>query len=204
LLELVQINLLLYHNKSNTDLLRLLKHGDMLAFDAIYERYSKRLYCFVLRYIKQESDAEEIVQEVFLKIWEAREKIELTTSFNSFLFTIAYNTTISLLRKRINEKKYLENLEIRQKIDEADEIINEIQYKELNKQVNSLLEQLTPRQKEIFLLSREEGLTHEQISQKLNISANTVKNHLVAALSYLKQHLNSSLMINVLFMSLFL
>ncbi len=192
------------HNKSNTDLLRLLKNGDILAFDAIYERYCKRLYCFVLRYIKQESDAEEIVQEVFLKIWEAREKIDLTTSFNSFLFTIAYNTTISLLRKRVNEKKYLEHLELRQKINEADEIIEEIDFKELNNQVKSLLDHLTPRQKEIFILSREEGLTHEQISQKLNISANTVKNHLVSALAYLKDHMNSSLIINALFVSLFL
>jgi RNA polymerase sigma-70 factor (ECF subfamily) len=194
----------LYNNKSNTDLLRLLRSGDMSAFDAIYERYSKRLYCFVLRYIKQEPDAEGIVQEVFLKIWEARKNIDLHCSFNSFLFTIAYNTTITLLRKRVNEKKYLENLEIRNKINESDEIINEIHYRDLNKKVYILLDQLTPRQKEIFILSREEGLTHEEISKKLNISANTVKNHMVTALAFLRDHINNSLIIDALFVSLFL
>jgi RNA polymerase sigma-70 factor (ECF subfamily) len=60
--------------KSNQDLLKLLRKGDMKAFDTIYERYCSRLYGFVLRYIKQKEDAEEIVQEVFVKIWEAREK----------------------------------------------------------------------------------------------------------------------------------
>jgi len=194
----------LYNTKSNTDLLRLLKHGDLHAFDAIYERYSKRLYCFVFRYIKQESDAEGIVQEVFLKIWEARKNIDLHCSFNSFLFTIAYNTTITLLRKRVNEKKYLENIEIRNKINESDEIINEIHYRDLNKKVYILLDQLTPRQKEIFILSREEGLTHEEISKKLNISANTVKNHMVTALAFLRDHINNSLIIDALFVSLFL
>lgn len=176
----------------------------MLAFDTIYQRYSKRLYCFVFRYIKQESDAEEIVQEVFLKIWEVRRKIDLNTSFNSFLFTIAYNTTISILRKRVNEKKYLDNLEIRQKINEADEIINEIHFKELTNQVNILLDRLTPRQKEVFLLSRKDGLTHEEISKKLNISANTVKNHLVSTLAFLRKHIDSGFAINILFISLFL
>jgi RNA polymerase sigma-70 factor, ECF subfamily len=66
----------LKNEKSDTDLLNLLKKGDMRAFDTIYERYCKRMYGFVIRYIKQEEDAEEIVQEVFLKIWESRKRID--------------------------------------------------------------------------------------------------------------------------------
>ncbi len=190
--------------KSNKDLLILLKKGDMLAFDTIYERYCKRLYGFVLRYIKQEADAEEIVQEVFIKIWEARSKIDVYSSFESFIFTIAYNTTISLLRKRVNEKKYLEHLGSLQQFDNGNEIIDEIQFNELNEKVQSLLNELSPRQKEIFLLSREEGLTHDEIAKRLNISANTVKNHMVAALSFLKSNIDSKLIINLLFIHLFL
>ena len=98
------------NSKSNKELLLLLQKGDRVAFYNIYERYCKRLYGFVLRYIKVEADADEIVQEVFVKIWEARGKIDVYSSFESFLFTIAYNATISLLRKRANEKKYLEHL----------------------------------------------------------------------------------------------
>ncbi len=96
--------------KSNKELLLLIREDNEVAFYQLYERYSRRLYGFVLRYIKQEADAEEIVQEVFIKIWETRDKIDVYSSFESFLFTIAYNATISLFRKRAREEKYLEHL----------------------------------------------------------------------------------------------
>lgn len=186
------------------NLLKLLKKGDMAAFDTIYEKYSKRLYAFVFRYLKQEEDTEEIVQEVFLKLWECRKNIDLHASFDSYLFTIAYNTTITLLRKKVNEKKYQEYLINRQLINDADEIINEIHFREVNIQVKSLLDELTPRQKEVFLLSREEGLTHAEIAEKLHISANTVKNHIVTALSFLKSRIPDGSFSILLFIYLFL
>ena len=122
------------------------------------------MYGFVFRYIKVEVDAEGIVQEVFIKIWESRNKIDTHASFESFLFTIAYNSTISLLRKRANEQKYLEHLKSIQQIQKASDLIDEIQFKELNEKVKMVLNELTPRQKEIFQLSREEGLTHNEIT----------------------------------------
>jgi RNA polymerase sigma-70 factor (ECF subfamily) len=91
-----------------------------------------------------------------------------------------------------------------QQFDNGNEIIDEIQFNELNEKVQSLLNELSPRQKEIFLLSREEGLTHDEIAKRLNISANTVKNHMVAALSFLKSNIDSKLIINLLFIHLFL
>ena len=187
-----------------SDLITLLKKGDMKAFDAIYEKYCQRLYGFVFRYVKQEQDAEEIVQEVFIKIWESRKKIDTYSSFDSFIFTITYNTTISLLRKKVNEKKYLDHLRYRQQIDNAEEIISDIRYKELNSNLQLIVDKLTPRQKEIFSLSREMGLTHAEIAKKLDISPNTVKNHLVSILSFLKSNIDSTLIINLLFINLFL
>ena len=182
----------------------LLKKGDVIAFDKIYELYSKRLYGFVLRYVKQKEDAEGIVQEVFIKIWETRNKIDIYSSFDSFIFTIAYNTTINLLRKRISEHKYQDRLKSVQQITEADEIIDEIYFNEINTQLQLLLDKLTPRQKEIFQLSRVEGLTHEEIAKKLNISVNTVKNHMVSTLAFIKSHIDKGLIANFLFVSLFL
>jgi RNA polymerase sigma-70 factor (ECF subfamily) len=189
--------------KSNKELLILIREGDMIAFYNIYERYCKRLYGFVLRYIKNEADAEEIVQDVFVKIWEARSKIDVYSSFESFLFTIAYNSTISLFRKRVSEKKYLEYLKLLQHLEKAPDLIDEIQFNDLNRKVQALLNELTQRQKEIFLLSREEGLSHEEIAKKLNISINTVKKHMVNTLAFLKSGLDSSLMVNLLFACLF-
>jgi RNA polymerase sigma-70 factor, ECF subfamily len=191
-------------DKSNTDLILLLQKGDRVAFYHIYERYSKRLYGFVLRYIKQDADAEEIIQEVFVKIWEARNRIDAYSSFESFLFTVAYNTTISLLRKRVSENKYINYLKTLQQPDVSYEVDNEIRFNELNEKVNSLLDQLTPRQKEIFLLSRQEGLTHDEIAGKLEISLNTVKKHMTNTLAFLKSHIDTSLTINLFFVFLFL
>jgi RNA polymerase sigma-70 factor, ECF subfamily len=189
--------------KSNSDLIRLLNVGDIVAFDAIYERYCNRLYGFVLRYLKNREDAEEIVQEVFLKIWEARQRIDTFSSFDSFIFTIAYNSTITLLRKRVTEQKYLANVRLRQEIASTPDLIDEIQYKDLDERVHSLINRLTPRQQEIFRLSRDERLTHDQIAQKLNISANTVKNHIVATLAFLKSELDNGLIVSILFVCLF-
>jgi len=191
----------LKNTKPNKELLELLRNGDRVAFYNIYERYCKRLYGFVWRYIKIESDADEIVQDVFLKIWESRGKIDIYLSFESFLFTITYNTTISLLRKRANEKKYLDSL---QTISEAPNITDEIYFTELSEQVKHLLDKLTPRQKEIFLLSREEGLTHEEIAKKLKISLNTVKKHMTNSLLFLKSHIDSRFIISMLFIYMFL
>jgi len=189
--------------KSNKELLLLLQKGDRVAFYNIYERYCKRLYGFVLRYIKRGEEAEEIVQEVFIKLWEARSKIDVYSSFDSFLFTIAYNTTMSLFRKRIKEKKYKEYLQSLQQIEDAPDIIEEIHYNELSANVQKLLNQVTPRQREVFQLSREEGLTHEEIAKKLDISVNTVKKHMTNTLTFLKSNIDSSLMINLLFVYLF-
>jgi len=189
---------------SNKDLILQLKQGDITAFDAIYNTYCHKLHQFVFMYLKQEEDAEGIVQEVFIKIWQSREKIDIYASFESFLFTIAYNATMSLLRKRMSETKSREYLKSLQQIETSEQVIDEIQYKELNQKVQILLNQLTARQKEIYLLSREEGLTHEEIAQKLNISESTVNNHMVTALKYLKAHLGSNLAVSVLFVCLFL
>jgi RNA polymerase sigma-70 factor (ECF subfamily) len=191
------------NTQSNTELVKLLKKGDMAAFDAIYTMYCHKLHGFVMRYLKQQEDAEGIVQEVFIKIWEARSKIDIYQSFESFLFTIAYNTTISLLRKRVSESKSREYLKTVQQIDSADNVIDELQYQELNDQVRSVLEQITPRQKEIYLLSREEGLKHKEIAQQLNISENTVKNHLVTTLKFLRSKIDNNLTVNILFLCLF-
>ena len=191
-------------SKSNTELIKFLKKGDITAFDAIYNKYCHKLHEFVLRYLKQEEDAEGVVQEVFIKIWKARSKIDIYSSFESYLFTIAYNSSISLLRKRLTETKSRNYLKLLQQVDNANSIIDELQFKELKDRVQSLLKELTPRQNEIYLLSREQGLTHKEIAKKLNISKNTVKNHLVATLKFLKSHIDSNLVVSVLFFCLFL
>ena len=177
--------------KSNKELLLLLKKNDRIAFYNLYERYSKRLYCFVLKHVKVDEDAEEIIQEVFIKIWEKRKTIDVSSSFESFLFTVTYHATISLLRKRVTENKYLAHLRSIQKVSEIAESTDELYLNELNAKLKSSLNELTSRQKEVFLLSREEGLSHQQISKKLHISVNTVKKHITNTISFLRTRLDN-------------
>jgi RNA polymerase sigma-70 factor (ECF subfamily) len=98
----------------------------------------------------------------------------------------------------------LEHLKFLQQVESAPDLTDEIYFNELNEQVQDLLNELTPRQKEIFKMSREQGLAHDEIAKKLDISVNTVKKHIVNTLAFLKSRIDSSLMVNLLFIYLFL
>lgn len=176
----------------------------MLAFDKVYQIYSHKLYSFVFKILKSDSEAEDIVQEVFVKIWESREKLSDHKLLNSYLFTIAYNHSIDLIRKRIHNNKYLEHLKNAAILQESVSEITDLEYNELSSQVEGLIHQLPERQREVYLLHREEGLTYPEIAEKLGISKNTVENHMVKALKYLRENMDNSMMVNLLFISLFL
>jgi RNA polymerase sigma-70 factor (family 1) len=175
------------------ELLIRLNKGDILAFDELYKLYSHKLFSFVFRILKDEDDSDDIVQEVFLKIWELREKLGDYRLLNSFIFTIAYNNSISLIRKRISSTKYIEYLRDLSVKQPQVSFISEIELIELNNQVENLISNLPERQKQVFLLHREKGLTYPEIARKLEISKNTVENHMVKALKYLRRNLNNFL-----------
>jgi RNA polymerase sigma-70 factor (family 1) len=186
----------------NLELLIRLKNGDIIAFDELYKLYSHKLFSFVLRILKDEADSDDIVQEVFLKIWEYREKLGDYKLMNSFIFTIAYNNSISLIRKRISSTKYIDYLRTLSVKQTQGNLITEIELIELNNQVENLIFNLPARQKQVFLLHREKGLTYTEIAEELEISKNTVENHMVKALKYLRRNLN--ILGSILFCSIFL
>jgi len=186
------------------DLLTRLKNGDILAFDQIYTMYSHKLFSFVFNILKNESEVDDIVQEVFVKIWESRGKLEDYKLLNSYIFTIAYNNSIDLIRKRINNTKYLEHLKYSASINLTPNIVSQIEFNELKNQVDKLIAKLPDRQKQVYLLHKEEGLTYPEIAEQLGISKNTVENHMVKALKYLRQNMDNSLLVNMLFVILFL
>lgn len=186
------------------ELLTRLKDGDMLAFDQIYELYSHKLFSFIFKILKNEAEADDIVQEVFVKIWESRENLSDYKLLNSYIFTIAYNNSIDLIRKRINNNKYLEHLKNSSVVQITPSAISEVEFNELNSQVEKLISNLPERQKQVYLLHREQGLSYPEIAEQLGISKNTVENHMVKALKYLRQNIDNSLLINMLFVCLFL
>ena len=186
------------------ELLTRLKNGDILAFDQIYEMYSHKLFSFVFKILKNEAEVDDIVQEVFVKIWESRDKLKDYKLLNAYIFTIAYNNSIDLIRKRISNNKYLELLKYSASINFTPTIISQIEFNELSSKVEKLIAQIPDRQKQVYLLHREEGMTYPQIAEQMGISQNTVENHMAKALKYLRQNVGNSLLINMLFVNLFL
>ncbi len=186
------------------EIIQKLKEGDMVAFDSVYNAFSSKLYGFVLGFLKNHSDAEEIVQEVFVKIWASRQKLDEYSSFSKFIFTIAYNSSISLIRKRLNEEKYMAYLKSLSVGTSHADLVDEIQFNELETELNKLVAQLPKRQKEVYEFSRIEGLSNKEIAKKLDISPNTVENHMGRALKFLRENLRRDSLLVLFFINLFL
>ena len=181
-------------------LLQEMQANNMFAFDELYKRYHKRLFHFANYILKTKEDSENIVHEVFLKLWENRHKIE---KIKPYLFSIAYNSAISLIRKRISEQKFIDHLKSLPERWEEPVNIN-LEYDELHDQAKKIISTLPSRQREVYLLSREEGLTYKEIADKMNISVNTVENHMVKALRNLRRELGKLSLLGVLFAFLFI
>ncbi len=184
-------------------LLEKIKQNDALAFKELFYMYVNKVHNFVLGYLKNKHEAEDITQVVFEKIWENRMSIDTNKSFDGFLFTIAYRVTIDHFRK-VSSQKYLATIELFDGAEllpdasSADYLINQHQFESLYEKA---LNTLTDKRKEIFLLSRHEGLSNNKIAIKLNISIKTVENQMTSALATLRDFFKNS---NLLLLAFFL
>jgi RNA polymerase sigma-70 factor (ECF subfamily) len=157
-------------------------------FRQLYDGYKNRLYGYILTIVHVGDAAEEITQEVFIKIWMRRDKLNDLINPENYIFTIARNKTLNYLRKAANDKRLLGELQSRMK-QEANNVEEQIQFSEHQKLIEEALSQLSPQRSLVFRLSRYQGLDHEEIAQKLHLSKNTIKNHLVAALGFIRAYL---------------
>ena len=178
------------------------KDGLASAFDQLYENYANRLYHFALSILKSKQDAEEVVQNTFYKIWEKRHTLERDQPFKSFIFKISYNVTVDLLRERLKEKKYKDNIlgkaTINFNLDES------IEFGDLLDNVNEIVKDLPPRKSEIYQLSRVHQLSYSEIAERLNISVKTVENSINFSLNFIKKRLGEDSLLIILYAALFL
>lgn len=181
-------------SKNNLDIDRghiiLLKEGNRKAFKLIFNRYNQRLYFFALGYLKSEDDAEEIVQDTFLKLWERRSNIDPELSFHSYLFMIAFNNIQKRLKKNLKEQTLKHNL-ASELVTFDNQTSNTIDYGFLLQYVGQLIEKLPPRQREIIQMRKLRGYSIKEISEDLSLSKKTVEAHLTAGLKFLKQKMQS-------------
>ena len=187
--------------ENESHLVRNLSRGNLLAFNTLYKEYSGRLYRFAVGYLKSETEAEELVQEVFTIIWEKRADLKEELSFKSFLFTIAFN----IIRKHFRTKSYFaEYFKSELNPDLDMQTTHKITYNSLHQYITELVNKLPERRKEIFIKSRFQGLTIKEIAEEMKISHKTVENQLTDALKFLRTNLNRESISRILFLFLFL
>ena len=182
----------------NRTLIKLSKDQES-SLEELFNYYYPRLYDFSRSFLKIEEGIDDILQEVFIRIWQNRKKIKDPATFNSYIFTITRNLLLNELRSRLNQKSFKD--EIRQ-LSTAQEYvsIDQTQFKDLKNRVDDIIGELPERQKEIFVLSRTEGLSHKEIAEKLQITTKTVEYHISLAIKFLKTNLNGhALMVLLLF-----
>ena len=184
-------------------LLKSLKKGDLKAFDQLFLKYNKKLYYFVKGYLESNEDAEGLVQEVFVKIWEKREDLKEYLSFNSYIFTITYKAILKHFRSKSREKKHMDQF-LSDFINESNETSGEVEYNNLLELANKAIEKLPEKRKLVFKLSRNEGLTNLEIAKQLHISKRTVENHIQQALKFLREQLGKETLLTLLFFSFFI
>jgi RNA polymerase sigma-70 factor, ECF subfamily len=187
---------------SDERLMQETKADNMFAFDMLYKKYSKRLYKFAFSILKSEEESENIVQDVFLHLWENRHKIEKDSSIKYYVFTIAYNSSISIIRKKALESQFIEYLKSIQDLNQ-EPVDVEIEYNELTKKLDDIINQLPDRQREVYLLHKKEGLKYQEIAGRLNISVNTIENHMSRALKTIREKLGNYSIVAILIWYLF-
>lgn len=172
-------------------LIKGLKQGSYEDFNILYSIYADMLYGFILNLTKSPIEAQDILQDTFMRIWQTRERINLELSFKTYLYTIARNLIIDSLRRQVDNVAFDEYVcsEAFQKHSENNVEMN-ISFDEFQEKLSKAKEKLTQRQKEIFELSREKGCSILSIAQKLQLSEKTVKNQLTLALKVMRSELS--------------
>ena len=174
-------------NHDTEKLIQPLKNGSVKAFDALYQLHSARLYNFVLKISNGDTYmAEEIVQRVFIKIWEERSLLDSQKSFNAFICTIAKNMLMNEYKHQMVEFVYQDYI-LQINKDESSDGVDKIEYVFLEKYLNTLIEQLTPARREVYIMNRIDKLTVKEIAQRSGKSEKTIEKQLSEANEFIRR-----------------
>jgi RNA polymerase sigma-70 factor (family 1) len=189
-------------NHSDLELVPLIKKGIKTAYQELFERYAPRIYHFSLSYLKNEMEAEELVQDVFLKIWEKREKLDSTKNIKSFIFKIAINAIYDLIRRRNIEHAFQDFIRVQENSYSVD-TWHTVIWEEMLMNLDEFVKQMPEQRRKIFQMNREKGLSNDEIAKELNLSKRTVENQLYLAITFLKKHFNTNSLFTLLFFYLY-
>ncbi|MBS1533389.1 MAG: RNA polymerase sigma-70 factor [Bacteroidetes bacterium] len=164
---------------------------DNRSFEAIFHRYKNRVYSYALAIVKSEENAEEVTQEIMIKLWLCREMLDQVDNLDAYVYVIARNKSLNHLRKAAYDMKLMNELKsfIPEEHNNVDDRISVRDHELL---LQNAVNSLSPQRKQVYHLSRVEGLSHDEIADRLHLSKQTVKNHLVEALKLIRTHLYKS------------
>ncbi len=182
-------------NAIENGLIKNIARGDPGAFEEIYNIYNKKVFTFSYRYLKNKEDAEGIVQEVFLSLWQSAAKLREDSNVQAYIFTLTFNAIRKRFRKLSREVKHIRNYAATG-FEESVEI-SEIEYNDLLNRAKKLIDKLPPQQKKIMLLRQDTGLSNSEIADLFQISKKTVENHLHSAKSFLRKAMKENGMLSI-------
>jgi RNA polymerase sigma-70 factor (ECF subfamily) len=178
---------------SDKELFLLIREGDEIAFRRFFHKYVPELRPLVLHITKVAAVTEDIIQEVFLRLWISRDKLGDIENPRSWLLRIVFHQSFTYLRKQTVHHKAMDIITSRQEGDHLSSTTEEtLTYRYIVNMIGEGVQQLPPQAKRIYLLSREKGLRIPEIAAQLGLSPHTVKNSLVRSLQSIRKHLERS------------
>lgn len=166
--------------------LLLLKKGNYAAFDALYTEYSPRILGRLIRLLGQEDTAEELLQDLFFRVWDKRTQIDADQSFRGYLFKIAQNLVYDYFRKQSLDERYREEF-LRNYSELYGHIEEDMIFKQTEERLMHSIDNLPPQCRQVYILFKLEGKSYAEISDLLGISKSTINNHLTKANAILKK-----------------
>lgn len=201
--DLLVVALNSIHNEK--DILQKVAQGDQQAFTLLFDLYYQNLGTYIYKVTESRELTEEIVQDVFIKIWEKRQILGDIDNFSAFLFVLSKNKTLDYLRKIAKERT--RKLSLLKEMDEESYVIDDLSpIDEYSLIIEQTVAKLPQQQQKVYHLSRHEKLKYEEIAQRMGISKETVKKHMQLALTFLKQHVKARIedvVLGILLISLF-
>lgn len=158
------------------------------AFKRLFDSYKNRLYGYVLAIAHSPYAAEEITQEIFIKLWLCRDILHQVDNLDGYIFTIARNKTLNHLRKAVYDERLLRELQLLA-TTENNNVEERALTDEYERLISDALMRLSPQRRLVYQLSRDKGLNYEEIASHLRLSRNTVRNHMVEALRFIRHYL---------------
>lgn len=180
-----------YQTHNENELLQLAASGGQGAFTELFMQNRHKLFSFLMRLTQSPEATEDVIQDIFMKLWRNKSSLAEIDNFSSYLFRMAQNQCITQFKRMAKETLILSRL-ASDSSPSRSTTEDHIAVKEVQEQLQQAVAKLTPQQKLVFTLSREKGLKYDEIAAELNISPSTVKNHMIDALRIIRQHFHSS------------